>query len=492
MAISFNEMPSDNRVPGFFAEIDNSRALSGIAGLQYRILVVGQRLSAGTIAQGTPTLVSSKAQAVEYFGRGSNLAHMFDSLFDNNSTIEKWAIALNDNGAGNEAEGTLTVTGPATEDGTISLYVAGKLVEIAVESGDAQNDIAANIDTAINDDLDLPVTSVVANNVVTVTARHKGLIGNDIDMRLNYYGLPNGEKTPAGVSIAIVQLTGGTSNPDVATAISAMPDEIFNYILQPYTDSTNLTKWKNELDSRWGPIRMLEGHLLTAKADTVANLSTFGNSHNNQHVSVIDAADNSPTPAYLWASAFAGKVAGAASIDPARPFNTLRLTNILPPPPEDRRTYSERNTLLYDGIATHKVDKSGQVMIERVITTYQLNTADVLDASYLDANTLFTLSFYRQTARAMVTSKFPRHKLADDGTRFGAGQAIVTPSIMKGHLIALAGQWEELGLMEDMESFKANLIVERNAQDKTRLDVMLPPNIVNPLHMVATQISFIL
>jgi phage tail sheath gpL-like len=53
------------------------------------------------------------------------------------------------------------------------------------------------INAAINANLDLPVTSGVAANVVTVTHRHKGSCGNDFDMRVNYQ---DGEKTPAGVT----------------------------------------------------------------------------------------------------------------------------------------------------------------------------------------------------------------------------------------------------------------------------------------------------
>ena len=36
----------------------------------------------------------------------------------------------------------------------------------------------------------------------------------------------------------------------------------------------------------------------------------------------------------------------------------------------------------------------------------------------------------------MVTSKYGRHKLANDGTRFGSGQAIVTPNVIRGELSA--------------------------------------------------------
>jgi phage tail sheath gpL-like len=497
MTISFNEVPSNIRVPGAYVEIDASRANNN-SQLDNRILVIGQRLSTGTVAPNIPTLISSYAQAVTSFGQGSMLANMFKTLFDNNSFTEKWAVAVDDDNAGVKAIGRITTTGTATESGTISLYLGGVLVSVSVATGDAMAAVATAIAAAINANLDLPVTASVVNddddNIVAVTYRHKGLVGNKFDMRLNYRGVLAGEKTPAGLTLAIVQVgvtTAGTTDPDLSSAIAALPDEIFNHWVVPYISSGVLDDLDTEMNSRWSPTRMLEGHVITADKGSVGTLSTLGNSRNNQHMTIFDAAYNSPTPPYIWAAAVCGKVAYYASIDPARPFNTLELVGVLAAPAEDRRTLTENNTLLYDGIATHSTSRTGKVTIQRLVTTYQLNAFDVADAAYLDANTLYTLSYYRQSLRARITSKFPRHKLADDGTRFGAGQAIVTPKIIKSEIVALAKEWEEKGLIEDIDQFKTDLIVERNADDRNRVDAMLPTNLVNQFHIFAAQISFI-
>ncbi|MGS3913060.1 phage tail protein, partial [Escherichia coli] len=45
--------------------------------------------------------------------------------------------------------------------------------------------------------------------VVTLTARHKGLCGNEIPVSLNYYGFGGGEVLPAGVQIAVATGTAG-------------------------------------------------------------------------------------------------------------------------------------------------------------------------------------------------------------------------------------------------------------------------------------------
>jgi phage tail sheath gpL-like len=65
----------------------------------------------------------------------------------------------------------------------------------------------------------------------------------------------------------------------------------------------------------------------------------------------------------------------SGAIDPARPFQTLALPGVLPPAQADRFTRQERDLLLRDGISTFTVDQGGNVLIERVVTTYQTNAS---------------------------------------------------------------------------------------------------------------------
>jgi len=110
--------------------------------------------------------------------------------------------------------------------------------------------------------------------------------------------------------------------------------------------------------------------------------------------------------------------------------------------------------------------------------------------SFLDLETPLTLFYLRATLRARIAQKFPRHKLAADGTRYGAGQAIVTPSTIRAELLALAREWEELGLVEGLDQYKADLIVERDATDPNRINALVPPNIVNQFRAFAAAIQF--
>jgi phage tail sheath gpL-like len=488
MAISFNEIPSNIRKPLFYAEFDNSRAVQGLALENFKILVMGQKLSGGSATANTLVKVSAADEGIALFGQGSMLHRMLSKLFKNNKVQEVWCMPVADNGAGVTASGTLTVTGPSTAAGTLQLYIGGQNVSVAVASGDSANTIAAAINSAIGALADLPVTSTVLNAVVTVTAKHKGLNGNGIDMRLNY---SIDDVTPAGVAVAIVDMSSGATNPVLTTAIANMGEEKWNVIAFPWTDATSLTAMETELLDRWGPIRQNDGFFVSAKDDTVGNLTTLGNGRNSKH-GCIFGVENYPHPAEEIAAAAAGVMALSASIDPARPFQTLQLLGISAPAMSDRFSWAEANTLLTDGVAQLDVGPGDVVQITRVVTLYQLNAFGVSDISYLDAETIFTLSYLRYSFKALMTSRYPRHKLAKDGTRFGPGQAVITPKVAKAEAIGIFRQWEERGLVEGIDQFKNDLIVEINGSDPNRLDMRLPPDLINQLKVLGVQIQFLL
>ena len=200
----------------------------------------------------------------------------------------------------------------------------------------------------------------------------------------------------------------------------------------------------------------------------------------------------SPTPVWIWAAVNAATALASLETDPARPLQTLALTGVIPPALEDRWTLEERNLLLHDGIATFMVQAGDVVAIERQVPMYQTNRWGMPDPSYLDVNTPATLGYIRYATRARILQKYPRHKLASDGTRYGAGQAIVTPSVIRGELLALYRELEEAGIVENFDQYKADLIVERNANDRNRVDVLAPPDLVNQFRIFAMKTMYVL
>jgi len=486
MSISFDEIPKNIRVPMVAVEFDASAAMESLAQMPYKALLFGQKTSAGTATALEPVRVTNAATAATLFGPGSMLAHMCAKFLDANPWTELYACPLDDLAAGTAATGTLTVTGTSTASGLVNLYVAGRRVRAGVSSGDTADEVAAAIVAAIAADATLPVTAAAVAGVVTLTARHKGLSGNDIDVRLNYW--PE-DAIPAGLAVAIVAMTGGAGNPDLEDFIAALGDTWFHVLAMPYTDAASLTLLEAELKDRWGPMRQIEGVAFAAARGSHAELGALGDTRNSPHVSIMHAHGVPESPWEL-AAVVAAVAAYHGNIDPARPFQTLPLTGITPPKKADRFTAQENNLLLFDGISTFTVDDGGVVRVQRLISTYKLSPAGAEDIAYLDITTPLTLGFLRWDLRAYMLRRYPRHKLANDGTRFGPGQAVMTPKLGKAELINRYREWELAGLVENAEFFKAAAIVERNASDPNRLDFLVPPDLINQCMVMAMKMQF--
>lgn len=484
--ISFNSIPLGGRVPGTYVEFDASRATNGLPASVNRVLLVGQRLAAGSIAALTMVQVAEAGLADAYFGRGSQLARMVKALKLADRNVELLAIALDDVVGGVAATGTITVTGPATAAGTIALMIGGQRVQVGVAAAATANTVAAAIAAAVNANGDLPVTATVAAAVVTLTARHKGTLGNEIAVSHSYY---QGEALPAGIALAIVAMANGATDPDYAAVWPVAGDAPFSAIAIGTATSAIIAACKTELDDRFGPLRALESFLYAAKPGTQGALAAFGGALNSHLVSVMGTG-KSPSAPWEWAAAYAAVANQAGNIDPARPLQTLALPGILGPAESQRFTRAERELLLRDGISTYRVDPDGTVRIERAITTYQVNGAGVDDVAWLDVETVRTVSYIRQAVRSRIALKYPRHKLADDNARFGPGQAVVTPRILTAELLGLFRELEEAGLVENLDQFKADLVVERNPTDVNRVDALIPPDLVNQFRIFAAQVQF--
>lgn len=486
MSISFNQIPANNRLPFVFVEFNNTNAIQGTGLKAYKALMLGQKLAAGSATANVPVRLTSAAQAIALFGNGSMLHHMAEKWFANNKTTELWVIPQDDNASGVKATGTLTFTGPATAAGAINLYVAGRKISVPVASGDSITAIAAAVAAAINALPYLGITAAAALGVVTYTYVHKGLVGNEVDVRVNYY---DGESLPGGVGLTIAAGVAGTLNPSLTAAIAAMGETQYDVIANPYNDAQSLTDIEAEMVSRFGPTRQIDGVAFSAKNADFATITALGASRNSPHVSLSHCYKH-PSHSAQFAAALAAVAAFYANIDPARPFQTLAIAGELAPSEIDRFTNEERNLMLFDGVSTNSVDAGGVLRMERMITMYQENALGADDTSYLDVTTMLTLSFLRYDFRNYFLLKYPRHKLADDGTRFGAGQAVMTPALGKAEAIAKFRDWEELGLVENFDDYKANLLVERNLGDPNRLDFLLPPDLINQLITTAAQIDF--
>jgi phage tail sheath gpL-like len=105
----------------------------------------------------------------------------------------------------------------------------------------------------------------------------------------------------------------------------------------------------------------------------------------------------------------------------------------------------------------------------------------VLTTSLLDLTTIRTLDYVRRACRERIALRFPRDKLSAR-----------TPKLVESELYDVLLKLEELEIVEEVESNKAALIVERDSQDANRLNARIPADVVNGLHVFAGRIDLYL
>lgn len=487
--VSFRQIPDDIRIPFQATEISGVRADATAPALPHKIVLFGQKLSAAPIAVNVETVVQNADQVAKLAGRGSMLHHIAIEAKRANPYSPMTMIAAADLVAGVAATGTLLWTGPALESGTIPLYIDGNRVQVGVTKGDTAIAIAANVAIQINAEVDLPlsVPTEPTTASVTIVARHKGLCGNDLDVRVaaNF-----GETMPSGVGVTITAMNGGTGNPEVAPLLAAIAGNDRIRLVMPWTDDTNLDLVEADFDERYGPMRKQESHLFACVSGSFGTVTTFGDNRNNINSSVFGREGSMISPLRLAARA-CGLVTMRGASDPARPYHAMELTGLPAPAEVDRWDNADHNAILKKGISTFKYGAGGTTMLEMVCTTFKTNSFGMPTKSYFKINSKWGADYFRFRWDALISQKYPDFKLADDGTNYAPGQPIVTPSILTAEAFGLYKDLEYAGQVERMADFKETLIMLRSIANVNQVNAVMAPNLVNQFDVMATLIEFI-
>ena len=491
MTIQFDQIPSNYRIPIVAMEFDAT--LAGTGELQEKkILAIGTMLSGGTASANTPVIVSSRSQAKNLFGDGSELDYLIAKILKNSRFVPITVLPVGEDGAGVQAEGTITVSGSCTNSGSVYIYVAGRRIVTSILEGDTASEIATKIVAAITEydaEETLPATFVV-NGVtpeqIDMTARGKGESGNDIDIRENF---TNGDLAAEGVTLAIVAMNAGANNPSLTTPLTHVEPIKYEVLVSTLYDTTSMSGIEDFCHSRWDAMSAEEGVCIFSATDTKDNLATKGNARNSQYNILVGQENYVDMPLEI-AGAVAGQVAKSVQNDPALPFQHLKLEGITGGKPADVLTEDEKNYLLKNAISTLYEGTSG-VYIQRLITTYKTDSMGNPDNSMYDANVMFILSHIREDTVTTFSRKFPRFKLADAGTRIAQGQRIVTVETFEVEMRALYSSWIDIGLVEQQSEFNDSIIVERDTVDLGRVNMGISPNLINQFRILAIRTSFL-
>lgn len=475
--ISFDEIPSSIRKPGKYFEFNTKLAVRTLPNNKQRMLIVGQKIAAGAVDQLIPTLVFSDKQAETFFGAGSICHLMVRAAIKANPYLDLTVIALDDAGAGVAASGDITLLGPATSAGVLTLYIGNEKVEIAIAKDDTATVIGDALVAQIAKQPDLPVTSANVAGVVTLTAKNKGLCGNDIGLG---YEITNA----AGVTAAIAAMAAGATNPALQDALDVVFAQQYEITATPYNNQTDLVTLRDHLNSVAGPLEQRPGIGVYGMTGSLASATTLAGQVNDgrtlcAYLRYTAANTKRMSLPYEIAAAMAAVV--AFEEDPARPLNTLELKKIAVADIADRLSRTEQEALLNNGVTPLEMGPGEKVQIVRAISTYIVDGQSIPDVSLLDITTIRTLDYVRKACRERVALRFPREKLSSK-----------TPPKVKSELLDVLLKLEDLEIVEEVKANMDGLIVERDEQDVNRLNAKIPTDVVNGLHVFAGRIDLLL
>ncbi|OSQ49622.1 phage tail sheath subtilisin-like domain-containing protein [Thalassospira alkalitolerans] len=487
--ISFNAIPLDIWRPGIYVEIDPTLALNGLPVFKQRTVMFGQLGTDAEAVAGSIYDVITKSEASVLFGTDSMLVGMVECFRLQNPYQELLVVPLAELEAGVAAKVTRTFAGSATRSSTQQFYINNKRYQLGIASAEDADSVAGRLATVLNNDPSCPVEATVDGADLTLTCKWKGETGNDIVFRTRHY---NTDQNTPGLTFGTGVFATGAGNPDMTAAIDAL-DDLTQYqgFVSPFTDETNMTALRAELDLRWGPLSGLDGRVFAAKRAGVAQMGTYANSQNSQNGIVMDTTADALSAPWDWAASTAGAVMYYGSIDPARPFQTLELKDIMGAPEGKRRIGAENELLLSSGVSTHTIGNDGKVHIERMVTTYSENATGAEDTAYKSINTVMIMSYYRRSVINRFKLKYPRHKLALSGhPAAGRSSNIITPETGTAEFLAHYQAMVEAGLMDDFDGYKADIIANKNSQKRGRLDVFDQPRPIDQFHQLAVRSAF--
>ncbi len=426
-----------------------------------------------TVAEAIPTEIFAEDEASKYFGHGS-LAHLMAiAAIKANPYIGLTVCALNDAGASTASAGSIKIGGPANTPGSIVVYIGNDRTEVGISKDDTAAEIATALQTELAKKVHLPVYVALDKADATkidFTAKNKGTVGSQIGLTTTI--------TATGVTSTIVAMTGGATDPDVTTALTAVFAEQYDIIASAYNDQTSITAVRDHLDTVSGPIEQRPGVSFYGNNGTLASATTLAGNINHERVNAVFLRSTKSTP-YELACAFAA--VRAREEDPARPLNGLELKGIHAPAIADRLDRNEQESCLANGVTPIEIGPGETVQIVRFITTYIKDGQGIDDISYLDGTTISTLDYVRKACRERVSLRFPREKLSSK-----------TAPKVRSELLDVLLRLEQLEIVEEVEANKDGLTVVKSGQDPNRLDAKIPVDVVNGLHILAGRIDLLL
>ena len=347
-------------------EFDSSRAGSAVT-LPQRIAIFGQGNDSALYTTDKLLITSSK-QAGDTYGYGSPIHLVSRILFSVGGDrvagipVTVYPCETPVGGAQNTRE--ITITGTATEAGTLTVQRGTNIFTIGVKNGSVAADLNPLLVDQINGDLNYPFLAAEAGGVITLTTKASGAWGNDIDFQIL--------NIPAGLAIVNTNNDDGAGFIDVEDPLLLVGNAWETLLINcsPEADSTTFSAFEFWGEGRWDPLITLPAMVFTgSNSEDLTALRAITDARRSDRVNVLTFNAGSPS---LGLEIAANQVLVHANIsdqNPARSITNQFLINVSGGAEQVQPGFNERDLCVDSGLSTTEIT-DGKVQVKDSVTMY--------------------------------------------------------------------------------------------------------------------------
>lgn len=460
-------VPSTVRRPGAFSEFEFVEDGQSLIPLPLRFVIVAEKTSAGTATVDTPVQVFSEQEADTLGGRGSLAAVLYRTAVAQSklsgASPEIFMCPIAEPGGGVATQETATITVTTATSGDFIISVAGRLITVGVNAGDAQNTIAAGL-KAQADTLksEIPFTASVVNNVVTFVHTTKGVNGNDPAFALI--------KAPAGVSCVLAQSVAGSGAASITNAVQALYDRRYHAVAISNHTTTDIATLLTERAAAWGFSQRNYRFFFVGERGSLGTAQTLATAANDLGI-VVGSYEGTPS--------LSGEIAvcdAMAEFSRELPNANLdgELVALYPPSGALAYTGPEIESGLNGGLTVHEPDGAFS-RITRLVTTSTTSNGAPIEATR-DIAFPRTAAFRAEQVELAYRARFRQESDSADLRRRVLDMIIEISRVM-----------EAQGILIDVDSFLEQTQLDRSNSPAGRYVSVAPFRVAGPNHQLITK-----
>jgi len=455
--------------------------------LPQRIALLGQGNTAETFST-DPVSVTSHAEVAALLGYGSPGHLAAKQLFPNNGdgvgSIPVTLYPMVDDGSAVAAAGSIAASGTQTTQQSYIVYVNNiPSLGITIPATTTADAALGLIKTAIEGVLDMPIIpGTVAAGSLPITAKWKGLTGNDIYISIS--------GTEDGITFTVTQPTGGTINPDVDTPLAKII-EVWETMIIPtttYDDATTLQKFETWGDGRWGETVKKPALVFHGTYDDRSTRTAITNAaaRKDDKINVLIPAPGANHFGFEIAARGVARISRKAQNYPGND-NYDTLSGLVPGAESSQESFTERDLAVKAGSST-SILVNGDIKINDLVTMYHPDGETNPGFRYV-CNIIKLMNIIFNIRIIFESDEWAGAPLMPAGVSTTRPDA-KSPSQALTAMGNLATNLQKLAIIADALFTQQNMTSTINSQNPNRLDNVFPVKLSGNVQIIDNYIKF--